>query len=274
MNPQDRTGPDRIHHFLDEAGDTTFFGKGRVPLLGQDGVSLAFGLGMVKFAVPVAEVREQVVNLCRTVEADAYLNRIPSVARRVQSGGFFFHAKDDSPEVRERLFKWIHQTDCSLEMVVGRKIPALFAKKHNGNESEFYADLLSHLLKNQLELGQRQVINIAERGKSTRNHVLELAMQKATERFSMQPDAADISTEVVFNVQTPRTEPLLSVPDYLAWTVQRVFERGETRHYDFVRERISLVVDLYDAGKYEGSRNYYTPKRPLTAENKLGPPVS
>ena len=41
-----------------------------------------------------------------------------------------------------------------------------------------------------------------------------------------------------------------------------------------VRERISLVVDLYDAEKYEGSRNYYTPKRPLTAENKLGPPVS
>jgi hypothetical protein len=41
-----------------------------------------------------------------------------------------------------------------------------------------------------------------------------------------------------------------------------------------VRERISLVVDLYDAEKYAGSRNYYTPKRPLTAENKLGPPVS
>jgi hypothetical protein len=41
-----------------------------------------------------------------------------------------------------------------------------------------------------------------------------------------------------------------------------------------VRERISLVVDLYDAEKYEGSRNYYTPKRSLTAENKIGPPVS
>ena len=53
-----------------------------------------------------------------------------------------------------------------------------------------------------------------------------------------------------------------------------LFERGETRHYDFVREHISLVVDLYDAEKYTGSRNYYTPKRPLTAENKLGPPVS
>jgi hypothetical protein len=265
---------EKVHRFLDEAGDTTFFGKGRVPILGQKGVSLCFGLGMVKFATPVEEVRNQVEKLCRAVETDKYLNRIPSVVKRVQSGGFFFHAKDDPAEVRERLFKWIYKMDCSLEMVVGRKIPALFARKHNNKDSEFYADLLSHLLKNKLKLGQRQVINIAERGKTTRNHVLELAMTKARERFAKKQDAAEISSEVVFNVQNPRTEPLLCVPDYLAWAVQRVFERGEMRHYDFLRERISLVVDLYDAEKYEGSRNYYTPKRPLTAENKLGPPVS
>lgn len=265
---------DKIHRFLDEAGDTTFFGKGRVPILGQDGVSRCFGLGMVKFAGPILEVRAQVEQLCRAVEADAYLNRIPSVMKRIQSGGFFFHAKDDPPEVRERLFKWIHATDCSLEMVMGRKIPALFARKHHGQDSEFYADLLSHLLKTKLKLGQRLVINIAERGKTTRNHVLELAMTKARERFHKKQDLSEISSEVVFNVQNPRTEPLLCVPDYLAWTVQRVFERGETRHYDFMRERISLVVDLYDAEKYEGSRNYYTPKRPLTAENRIGPPMS
>jgi hypothetical protein len=265
---------EKHHRFLDEAGDTTFFGKGRVPIIGHEGVSLSFGLGMVKFVAPVAEMRQQVQELCRTVEIDEYLNRIPSVVKRVQSGGFFFHAKDDSPEVRERLFKWIRETDCSLEMVVGRKIPALFAKKHNGNESEFYADLLSHLLKNKLQLGQRLVINIAERGKTTRNHVLELAKAKARERFAKKRSPAEISSEVVFNVQSPRTEPLLCVPDYLAWTVQRVFERGETRHYDFVRERISLVLDLYDTDKYEGSRNYYTPQRPLTAENKIGLPVS
>jgi hypothetical protein len=265
---------EKIHRFLDEAGDTTFFGKGRVPILGQDGVSRCFGLGMVKFVAPILEVRTQVEQLCRAVEADAYLNRIPSVVKRIQSGGFYFHAKDDAPEVRERLFKWIHATDCSLEMVMGRKIPALFAGKHHGQDSEFYADLLSHLLKTKLKLGQRLVINIAERGKTTRNHVLELAMSKARERFRKKQDLAEISSEVVFNVQNPRTEPLLCVPDYLAWTVQRVFERGEMRHYDFMRERISLVVDLYDTEKYEGSRNYYTPKRPLTAENKIGPPMS
>lgn len=265
---------EKAHRFLDEVGDTTFYGKGRVPILGRDGVSLCFGLGMVKFNAPVPEMRQQVGKLCRAVESDDYLNRIPSVFKRIQSGGFYFHAKDDPPEVRERLFKWIRETDCSLEMVVGRKIPDLFALKHHGKDSEFYADLLSHLLKNKLKLGRRLVLNIAERGKTTRNHILESATVKAHERFAKKEDAGAISSEVVYNVQNPRTEPLLCVPDYLGWTVQRVFERGDTRHYDFVRERISLVIDLYDRDKYEGSRNYYTPKRPLTAENKLGPPVS
>jgi hypothetical protein len=274
MSPDASQPMPKVHRFLDEAGDTTFFGKGRVPNLGQPGVSLSFGLGMVKFAAPTVEVRGQIEALGLAVEQDDYLNRIPSVIKRIQSGGFFFHAKDDPPEVRERLFKWIRSTDCSLEMVVGRKIPGLFARKHNGKDSEFYADLLSHLLKNKLSLGQRQVITIAERGKSTRNHVLELAMAKARERFAKKKDPAGISPDVVFNVQTPRTEPLLCVPDYLAWAVQRVFERGDTRHYDFVRERVSVVVDLYDAARYEGSRNYYSPRRPLTSENKLGPPVS
>jgi hypothetical protein len=63
---------EKIHRFLDEAGDTTFFGKGRVPILGQEGVSLCFGLGMVKFTAPIVEVRAQVENLCRAVESDDY----------------------------------------------------------------------------------------------------------------------------------------------------------------------------------------------------------
>jgi hypothetical protein len=128
MTSPEENSLEKVHHFLDEAGDTTFFGKGRVPMLGRQGVSLAFGLRMVGFASPVAEVREQIVNLCREVESDAYLNRIPSVLKRIRSGGFYFHAKDDSPEVRERLFKWIHKTKCSMEMVMGRKIPGLFTK--------------------------------------------------------------------------------------------------------------------------------------------------
>ena len=246
MTPDTSQPLQRIHRFLDEAGDTTFFGKGGVPVIGQPGVSLSFALGMARFGESLHDLRAEVLQLQQDIETDGYLNRIPSVVKRVRDGGFFFHAKDDSPEVRERMFRWIRDTDCSLEMMVGRKIPALFARKHNGHEAEFYADLLSHLLKDTPKMDRRLVITVAARGKTTRNQTLELALAKARERYGKKPDASEIGSEVVFNVQSPQTEPLLCVADYLAWSVQRVFEKGETRHYDFVKERISLVVDLYD----------------------------
>jgi hypothetical protein len=257
------------HRFLDEAGDTTFYGKGKVMMLGRPGVSLAFALGMVKFNADLISTRKAVTELQQAVAADGYLNTIPSVQKKIGQGGFHFHATDDPPEVRERMFKFIKTIDCSLEVMVGRKLPSLFLRKHNGRESEFYADLLSHLLKTKLRQDQKLVLNIAERGLSTRNANLELALQKAMDRFGKKWHVSEIRSQVVFNVQTPRTEPLLNVADYLCWAVQRVFERGEMRHYEFVREKVGWVVDLYDSANYEGNRNKYTRERPLTAENKL-----
>ena len=260
------------HRFLDEAGDTTFYGKGRIPIVGQPGVSLSFAIGMVRFHANLNELRRAVRALQDEVIVDEYLRGIASVAKKAGAGGFYFHATDDPPEVRERFFKFIKSVDCTCEVMVARKLPSMFALKHHHQEAEFYADGLSHLLKNKLKRGQKVVLNIAERGASTRNANLQLALTKAVERFEKKWSVDEISSLVVFNVQNHRTEPLLNVADYLCWSVQRIFERGETRYYDFMGDKIRLVVDLYDTAKYKGSLNYYRGKRRLTAENKLGPP--
>ena len=262
------------HRFLDESGDTTFFGKGKRLIVGESGVSLSFAIGMAKINRPLHEVREEVVALQRSIEADEYLNVIPSVKKRIAGGGFFFHASDDSPEIRQVLFRYLKELDCSLEIVVARKLPDVFALKHNGHESEFYADVLSHLIKNKLKLGGKLVLNISSRANTTSNKNLEAALEKAVGRAVKTHAADDLVTLVVFNVQNHRTEPLLNVADYLCWSVQRVFERGETRHYDFLGDRIRLVVDLYDQANYTGSRNYYRGTRRLTPENRLSPPSS
>jgi hypothetical protein len=58
------------------------------------------------------------------------------------------------------------------------------------------------------------------------------------------------------------------VADYLAWAVQRVFEMGDMRYYNYLREKIRLVVDLYD----RSGKNRYDPTiQPLTTGNKIGP---
>lgn len=272
MNDQPAESIQTSHRFLDEAGDTTFFGEGRVSIIGQQGVSHAFYLGMVKFESDIPPIRQKIIELQNAGSQDAYFSKISSIARRVRGEGFYFHATDDPPEVRERLFRFIHSLDCSLEMVVGRKIPSLFFNKHHDKESEFYADLLSHLLKNKLQMGHKIVLNVAQKGISTRSGNLQLALEKAVDRFAKTKDRSKIESRIVFNVQNHRTEPLLNIADYLCWTIQRVFEKGETRYYDFLREKVALVVDLYDSAKYQGSRNFYTKANPLTAQNKISPP--
>ena len=266
--------PETFHRFLDETGDTTFYGKGRRLIIGTNGVSLSFGLGVVRIDRPLEDVRQEVRALEAQVEADPLLNTIPSVQKRVASGGFYFHACKDTPDVRAVLLRYLRELPCEAEMVVARKIPALFEKQHNGREDEFYADLLAHLLKNRLKRPGTLVFNVAERGSSTREKVLTDALKLATERAAKKWGADNLKARTVFNVQNPRTEPLLTVSDYLCWAVQRVFETGEVRHYNYLAGKIRLVVDLYDRDKYVGNRNYYDKKNPLMAGNKLGPPVT
>jgi hypothetical protein len=225
----------------------------------------------VKFNEPLDEVRQKVLAARDSILQSEYFRGIPSIAKRENKRGFYFHATDDIPEVRKTFYDEILKIDCSFEAVVGRKIVSIYEKKHNGNENEFYADLLSHLLKNKLAKNNKFVLNIAERGNTTRNTTLSLAKTKAEARFAANRPNDDSIAKIEFNVQNHITEPLLDIADYLCWTIQRIFERGETRFYDYMREKIKLVVDIYDSSKYEGSKNYYRGKNHLTDENRISP---
>jgi len=271
---QGKSEGETTHRFLDETGDTTFYGKGKKLIIGQEGVSRCFGLGIVRIDRPLNDVRQEVTALQRQVEADALLNTIPSVQKRIASGGFYFHACKDSPDVRSVILHYIRGLPCEAEMVVARKIPKFFRNKHHGREEELYADLLAHLIKNRLKRAGTLVLNVANRGSSTREKVLLAALELAKTRAAKKWRPENLKARTVFNIQNPRTEPLLTVSDYVSWAVQRVFEKGEMRYYNYLADKIRLVVDLYDLDKYEGFRNYYNKKNPLTAENKIGPPVT
>ncbi len=125
------------HRFLDEAGDTTFYGKGKINIIGRLGVSNCFILGLVHFREAFNPIRDTIKNLTRQVEADSYFKDVPSIQKKMLNGGFYFHATDDIPEVRKLFFDHIKKLDCSFEAVVGRKIPGLYEKKHNGKKTSF-----------------------------------------------------------------------------------------------------------------------------------------
>jgi hypothetical protein len=220
-------------------------------------------------AATLVAINEMSAHSNKTAVANGDAKKADALAGRLKAAAEILEM-----DVRSVLLRYLRELECEAEVVVARKIPALFEKQHHGREEEFYADLLAHLIKNRLKRAGTLVLNVAERGSSTRKKVLTEALQLATERAARKWGGENLKARVVFNVQNPRTEPLLTVSDYLCWAVQRVFEQGEVRHYNYLADKIRLVVDLYDREKYEGSRNYYDKKNPLTAENKLGPPVT
>lgn len=260
------------HRFLDEAGDTTFYLKGKKNAIGVNGVSSCFILGMVKIKDSIEETRNKIFSLQERIANDDFLNVIPSIKKKINTNGFYLHCTDDPPEVRMLFVKLIQEIDCSFEAVVLRKSIERFETRHKGKEEYFYADALSHLLKNKFESLNKIVLNIAERGKCTRNANLDIALKKAKQRFKEKNELKQIKTDIVFNVSNPSREPLLNLADYFCWAVQRVFEKGETRYYDYLKEKISTVADIYDTDKAKQNwSNYYGTKNPLSSINKICP---
>jgi len=257
------------HRFLDEAGDTTFYGKGKVLTIGNEGSSHCFILGMLKINEPLDPVRNKVIELQQAIAEDSYFHGVPSIEKFKTTCGYFLHAKNDLPEVKKMAFELIKSIDCSFEAVVGRKIPTLYESKHNGKEAEFYADLLSHLLKNKLNAYSKLVLNISHRSTCTTHTNLQKGLNKAiTNAQSNAPDKAN-DCNVVFNVQQPTAEPLLNIADYFCWAIQRVFERGETRYYDYISDQVAMVQDLYDFEKWKSGDNYYNRQKKLSGDNCL-----
>ena len=59
-------------------------------------------------------------------------------------------------------------------------------------------------------------------------------------------------------------QPCLQVIDYMNWTVYRAFVKQEMRYYRFVGNKVSMLLDLYDAPKYP--KNWYSRRNPFDIE--------
>ena len=78
----------------------------------------------------------------------------------------------------------------------------------------------------------------------------------------------NIESEIRVFIQSPSQIPMLEIVDYVLWTMNRAYERGDFRYYHFVLEKIALVQDIFDTKNYPNT--YYNPKRPLDPE-KISP---
>jgi hypothetical protein len=81
-----------------------------------------------------------------------------------------------------------------------------------------------------------------------------------------------IENQILYKSLEQTTEPLLMllIP---VLTIQNVFEKGNLRYYNFLSEKISTVIDIYDFESFRNKSwpNYYNKNNPLTSKNEISP---
>lgn len=230
-------------YYVDEAGDPIFFSKGKGIIIGEEGCSRTFSVGFLRTYDPQA-IRSKLADVRLAILNDRYFKDIPSIVKTLRA----FHAKDDVPEVRKLVYEALDKMDFVAQVVVGRKRVQMFNTKHKGSADLFYDDLIGHLFSRQLHLATENTIIFARRGNKARQHALRKAVEAGTQKFRDKFKGAAV-TKVDIDTSQTAQEPVLQAIDYVLWAVQRAFEKSEMRFFEYMRDKIELVWDVYDFRK-------------------------
>lgn len=254
------------HYFVDEAGDPTLFnGKGEI-IVGNQGCSRFFILGMLDVADPDS-LSKNLDTLRAELLADPYFKDIPSMQPERRKTAMGFHAKDDIPEVRREVFNLLKKYDLRFFAVVRDKQKLLeYVRGRNRNDAsyryqgnELYDYLTRRLFKSHLHQADSYNICFASRGKSDRTAALRTALQAARDNFCQQRGIVSVAPINITATRPPQS-PCLQAVDYFLWVLQRLYERREDEYLEHLWSAFRLVHDLDDTrckeyGVYYNQRN-------------------
>jgi hypothetical protein len=269
MSQSKGRSPSIRRYFVDEAGDGTLFNRrGRI-IVGTEGCSRFFILGLADIPDPVALGREM-EDLRARLLADPYFGGVPSMQPEARKTALAFHAKDDLPEVRREVFSLLLRHQMHFFAVVRDKLKVVeYVRQRNEREpsyrynpNDLYDYLVRRLFRDRLHKDDEYQIFFARRGKSDRTKALLEALQAARNRFSQRWGIVSEAPIHVFPTAPPRC-PGLQAADYFLWALQRLYERHEERFVTLLWPLVSLVHDVDDTHEARYGV-YYTKKKPLT----------
>lgn len=252
----------KMYYYFDEAGTPQILGRKGVNLIKKGVTSKTFMVGYLEIK-DAKEFTKKFNELKKSLKDDEYLKDIPSFHKSLVS----FHANKDCSEVREKVFRFLKEQDFSFYCIVARKNEDLFRKKFNLNEKEIYKYLVSKLLENRLHIYKEIDLYFSAMGNIVRKDTMQQAVDNAMNIFKAKWNHENDNIIRIF-IQQATEIPLLQASDYVLWTIQRAYEKGEYRYYNFLKEKIKLIHDVFDFKKYPN--NYYSPKNPLEAK-KIDP---
>ncbi len=257
------------NYFVDEAGDGTLFNaKGKV-IIGQEGCSHYFMLGILEVSDTEA-LSNGLTQLRNRLLNDPYFRKVPSMQPDQQKTALAFHAKDDVAEVRREVFGELMKYEgLRFYAVVRDKLSVLTEVRTYKNKryhpNQLYDQLITRLFKDRLHKNDEYEITFATRGSSDRTQALKAALEAASRRFEKKWDIHTNATMRIHAVPAA-TNACVQAADYFLWAIQRCYERREDRYMDYVWSRCRLIWDVDDLRKNKYGV-YYNQKTPLRIEN-------
>ena len=259
------------HYFVDEGGDSTLFSRKGKVLVGTEGCSRFFILGLLDVPNPSA-LKDRFDTLRAQLMSDSYFKSVPSMQPTNRKTALAFHAKDDLPEVRRDVFRLLRDTEgLRFFAVVADKLSVLeYVRQRNKREpayhyhpNELYDYLTGRLFKERLSQHGRYDIIFSKRGKSDRLTALRQLVETTRSGPAAQQNM-NANAAIRVSAATPKEHAGLQAVDYFLWALQRLYERDEERYLLYLWDAFRLVHDIDDMREASYGA-YYTEKKPLTA---------
>ena len=158
--------------------------------------------------------------------------------------GEYFHATTDKQSVRDAVYETIMKHDFSIQATIMEKTKAQPQTRETKPKFYQYAYFFhfKHGVSGILGDAAQTLVTTASLGtrkersafQGAVNDVMRQTNRKREWRTDFMPCHAD---------------PCLQVADYCAWAIQRKWERGDSRSYDIIANRISYEYDLWQKGQ-------------------------
>lgn len=232
----------RTYLFIDKSGDPAFYASGNRCIVGTEGFKPLLLIGIVKLEDKKG-IRNAILQFMEELKNDPLYNTLPCIN---DNKGWYLHASYDNKEVQVKFADFLRKLNgFQFYCIIGRKRLDVFHEKHNGNETEFYFDLVTHLIKNKLDCENTfYQILLSARNKNSQNK-LKAAIENAINSDNStreMPLKIHYNCEIVLSKDTPE----LSIVDYLLWALQRYLITGEKRFFNALKTKYNLIIDLYN----------------------------
>lgn len=168
----------------------------------------------------------------------------------------YFHACEDKQVVRDRVFDLIRNSNLSIEATILEKSKAQPQTK-TSNERFYQYGWFLHLkgihrrLKSDdffypADPGRELVFTTASVGTRRQQAAFTAAVNDVVQQYMR-------SIKWVTHFCPSMADPCLQIADYCTWAIQRKWERGDTKAYDLIKNKIAHEYESWA----HGTTHYY-----------------